>query len=137
MATDPQVPPGKKAIPFAQFLDGLAPEFAAISAKMDANRLKPAMLLDVLVAMQSCMALQQVDVITYNMAVENYTSMMNKVVANEKRVADLEFKVAEQVAVIQTLKDELNSVKGNITSVIVNELANDGNLAQKFKDLLK
>jgi uncharacterized coiled-coil protein SlyX len=62
---------------------------------------------------------------------------MNKVVANEKRVADLEFKVAEQVAVIQTLKDELNSVKGNITSVIVNELANDGNLAQKFKDLLK
>lgn len=97
----------KKTVLYPNLLDGFGKELLIGIEKLKKDTLKPAIVKDVIDAANSIFHMQQLLTISYNLSVQNYETMMNKLVAVEKKVEDLTTRVAGYSERINAIEVEI------------------------------
>ncbi len=115
----------KKTVKFPDLLDEYGASLTNIINELKRDTLKPALISDVSKTIYFTWSLQQLIALLYNLNVQNYEVLMNRIVAEEQKTQKLEERI------IDLEKEVKVSIK-----TIIKDIEENGEMRQVFKKLL-
>jgi len=115
----------EKTVSFPKLLDDFGIGLTKISKELEKDLLKPALISDIMRAINLIFGLQQLTTMMYNVNIQNYGVLMNRIIAIEQKTQKLEEKI------IDLEKEERISIK-----TIIKNIEENAEVRQTFKKLL-
>ena len=102
---------GKKSVPYPELLDHFGKDLKIQIDELSLISLKPALISDILKALNLVLWIQQLLVMLYNLNVLNYETMMRRIVDFEKKQEELETKLAGYSSSLNETNARINKIE--------------------------